>query len=110
MEKLKRKVLGIFTLVMFFSLVFSLLRQIVIFRRMNERLTRKRAELSKLETENQRLKARLEEVNSLQFLKEQAKKILGGETVEEKEKNFPDLRVERKELPNYQKWWRLFVP
>lgn len=113
-----QKLLRIIFFVIFLGFLVNFFRQATIYFRTNRRLTQKEKELKALEEKNRALKVRLEEVQTPKFLEEQARKLLG---VGESRTNATTLSAslsktsetlpeeEETALPNYQKWWRLFV-
>lgn len=102
----------------FLGFIVGVFRQIGIYFRTNRRLALRQKELRELEEKNRALKVRLEEVQSPKFLDEQARKLLGAgdnrgipvglpAVGSEEEKLTPE--VEESILPNYLRWWKLFV-
>jgi len=73
--------------------------------------------LSNLEEKNRQLQERLKEVKSPEFIEKEAREKLGlakpGETVYILPPNVAYLprqeeNIPKEELPNWQKWWKLF--
>lgn len=103
-------------LVLLGSLV-GCLKQASIYFYTNRRLAQKERELKQLEEKNRALKIRLEEVEKPEFLDEQARKLLGMGDASRGASIRPTTAPETKtvtkevksELPNFQKWWQLFV-
>ncbi len=118
-KKLGQKALFLIFLILFFSLLSSSLRQILVYFHTNARVTEKQKELKQLEEENRALKVRFEEVQSPKFLDEQARKLLGVgdakgvmETTSTHESETPEmapLQNKVKELSNPEKWLSLFL-
>ena len=113
MNNFGRKIASVVFLVIILSLSVNFFRQGVVHHRINKRLAKEEETLRALERRNQELKKRLEEVKSSQFLEEEASVILGlGEGRRELVTPTESLNAQKLEepsLPNYEKWWRLFV-
>ncbi len=98
--------------------VYNLVNQIFEAMHSGERLTQAADSLYKLQTENRQLQDKLAQINTPQFIEEQARDKLGlskkGETVV----IIPDDRLNRVlgisrlapevKLPNWLGWWRVF--
>lgn len=100
-------------LVVVISMTAGFIRQILIQRRMDQRLQKRQEEMAGLKRRNQELRAKLQEAESPLFLENQARKMLGLPAVEIKPpptKEIPDLRIkEEKIVPKYKKWLDLFL-
>lgn len=115
-NKVSAKVLHFVLLAVFFSLLVSFLRRIIIYRQITFRFKQKEAEVKSLEEKRRALTARLAEVSDFQFLNEETRKLLGvGSTgMIAREKNAvevyeaPDLLINPATESNYQKWLRFF--
>jgi len=105
---LRQKLLFFAVFALTVSSLIGLLKQLRIHFRLNQRLVQKKEELASLKEKNQALKARLQEVESPEFLDEQAKKLLGRGVMPEEEAATPGLQ-RKLEIPNYQKWLGLFI-
>ena len=113
-----QKLLGIIFFVIFLGFLVNFFRQATIYFRANRRLTQKQKELRALEEKNRALQVRLEEIQSPKFLEEQARKLLGvgdnqaaASSLSASLSKTSEALPEEEEiaLPNYQKWWQLFV-
>lgn len=113
---LTKKVPSLIILVLFLSLLSSCIRQILVNFNTTNQVAKKKKELVQLEEKNQALKVRLEEVESREFLDEQARKILGlgdasaSPKLAEKKVDFPKPLSEEEEKSNWRKWLELFIP
>jgi len=116
LDQKKAKIVHLGLLVVLICSLIGLFRQISIYFYTNRKLAEKEHELRELEVKNQALKVRFEEVQTPEFLEEQAKKLLGmGSQKKEvlSEPTFvPESQVlvgeEKVELSNFQKWLGLF--
>jgi len=97
MNKLGRKILSILFLIILSSLLVNFFRQILVYRRVNRRLFAEKQELQTLEKKNRELKTRLEEIKTQ------------GISVGLTPTQFPNMVLGDDRLPNFKKWWRLFV-
>jgi len=105
---LRQKLLFFATFVLVVSSGISLLKQLTIYPRLDQRLVQKKEELAGLKQKNQALKVKLKEVENPEFLDEQRKKLLGKGKMPQAE---AAIFVSEKnwKMPNYQKWLGLFV-
>lgn len=116
LDQKKAKIVHLGLLVVLICSLIGLFRQVSIYFYTNRKLAEKEHELRELEVKNQALKVRFEEVQTPEFLEEQAKKLLGmGSQKKEvlSEPTFvPESQVlvgeEKVELSNFQKWLGLF--
>lgn len=113
MNSFGRKIISAVFGVVVLSLLVNFFRQGVVYHRINKRLAREKEALKVLEEKNRQLKERLEEVKSPKFLEKEASMILG---LAEDSRGLvtptevPEVqKSEGTPLPNYEKWWRLFV-
>lgn len=115
-NKLNTKIVFAVFLVVLFSSLLGLSRQILVHIRINRRLAQKQSELNTLEKKNLELQKRLKQAQSPEFLQKQANFLLGegekpvsllasspAEIADQKEQ-----ATEEPKLSNSQKWWRLF--
>lgn len=111
MFNLRRKIFLFLLLAVFFSLILSLSRQILIHRRVTRSLADKKEELRTLKKQNQELKERLEEVKSRQFLEEQVRTILGLDSPKITVLPTPpaSLELTAPKISYFEKWRRLFI-
>lgn len=80
-------------------------------------LKQARQELAELNAENERLKLRLDEVQTPEWQEAEIKEKLGygkeGETIlilpKETSSQGPVLSTQGPEIPNWKKWWKLYV-
>ncbi|HUV71771.1 MAG TPA: septum formation initiator family protein [Clostridia bacterium] len=111
---LEKKILFLILLFLFFSLLSSCIRQILVNFNTTNQVAKRQKELAQLEEKNEALRVRLEEVQSREFLDEQARKLLGVGDVSasarppEKSQSVPQKPQEERKLANWQKWFRLF--
>ncbi len=98
---------------------YNLLLQITNATRSSDRLSEAADRVYKLELENRQLKAKLAQIQSPQFIEEQARNKLGlgkaGETIvviaEEKLKQvLGSSQSAQVRLPNFLGWWKVFNP
>ena len=93
-------------LIIFLSLLFSFFRQVFTYKRISKRISEEEQELQTLKKRNIELKNKLEEVKD-QDLENHSS--LGSGTQEQTSVgNIQVIREEKKDIPNYQKWWNLF--
>lgn len=76
-------------------------RQVLVYQRINRRLTDGQNELQALKNRNSDLKLKLEEIKNPNLTAEPASKSDEGKPIER------NLLLNEREMPNYQKWWRL---
>lgn len=107
-NKLSQKILSALFLVVFFSLLISLFRQILVYRHISKRLTEEQKELQNLEERNKELKKRLEAIKTSDLLDNEIKATLdlGNTLTLPLTQELSSLTEPR--MPNYEKWWRLF--
>jgi cell division protein FtsB len=82
-----------------------------------ERVKEVQAEVDQAEAENKRLKAKLSEVQTPEFVEKEARERLGygkeGETIvvvpEQAQIQNSDNKSSNEAEPNWKKWWRLYV-
>lgn len=98
-------------------IAYNLLSQITNAVRSSDRLSGAADKVYRLEAENRQLKAKLVQIQSVQFIEEQARNKLGltkqGETIvvipEEKLRQILGASQSAQvRLPNWSGWWRLF--
>ncbi|MBI2039620.1 septum formation initiator family protein [Candidatus Microgenomates bacterium] len=113
---IKRISLGIAILIMFL-IGYNLINQISDALKSSERLSQEADNLAQLQAQNRQLKEKLSQIQSEEFIEEQARNKLGlakaGETVviipEEKLKEVLGTSESAQiRLPNWLGWWRLF--
>lgn len=95
------------------NLLVGLFKQIISQKKINFYLEQKKAELAKLQEENEQLKKSLEETEKPDFLNKEAGRLFGltadGQPLRESRKTEePNIEVKSIEVPNWQKWLRLF--
>lgn len=114
-KKKGEKLLAIFLILIVVGLLVSFSKQILLQKRLGQKINLRTKELQELETKNQELRAKLKEVESPEFLEKEVKKMLG---IESEEQNLAsvqpgkELRLKFKTfegLPKYKKWLNLFV-
>lgn len=113
-SKLRSVIIGIIIIIFLYNLV----NQIVSTLRSGDRLSEATQKLHELEIENKKLKKRLEEVKTNEFLEREARNKLGLTEEDETLIIIPDQKIEeilnpKKEdaetrLPNWQGWLRVF--
>ena len=113
---IKRVVLGsviLVTLIIAYNLVVQIMQAV----KSGERLSQSAEAVYKLEAKNKELRKKLSQIQSFQFLEEQARNKLGlskaGETVvvipEEKLKTVLGTSASAQiRLPNWLGWWKVF--
>lgn len=112
-----RLILGLLFLLGLY-LIVSFTRDLWVLRQKEKEITQSQLQLEKAKIGNKGLKEELEYVQSEAFIEKEARDKLGmakpGETVLvlpqlEGIVNFVSFgEAEEKELPNWQRWWRLF--
>lgn len=95
------------------SLAVNLVKQFLLYNRLERNLAAKKEALRQLEENNQTLKARLEEVQKPHFAQNEADKLLGEVRWWEVTPTVVPIKPETNlsdeaRLPHYQRWWRLF--
>lgn len=96
------------------SIIIGGFRQLIVNYFTNIKITQKQKELKNLEEKNLALKTRLAEVQSLEFVDEQARKLLQlgdpGRSLGTKPSGSEPITIEKKkeEIANWRKWQRLF--
>jgi cell division protein DivIC len=114
-----KKILIILAIILVLFIAYKLIRQITDAIRSGDRLSSQAETVFNLEAKNKKLKQKLSEVQSKQFIEEQARNKLGlgrsGETVviipDEKLKavlGASNSAYEKPRLPNYLGWFRVF--
>jgi len=116
---IKKVILGA-VILLGLMIVYNLLMQITNAVRSSERLSGAADKVYQLEIENRQLKSKLTQIQSPQFIEEQARNQLGlgkaGETIvviaEEKLKQILEVSqsAQQVRLPNFLGWWRVFNP
>lgn len=96
-----QKLLSVLFLVVFFTLILGLFRQILVYQRINRRLVDGQNELQALKNRNLDLKLKLEEIKNPNLTAEPASKSDERKPIE------GNLLLNEREMPKYQKWWRL---
>jgi cell division protein FtsB len=98
------------------SLIVNFSRKVVNLWRAGKLVEEKKSELIRLKTENQSLRKELERVESPRFIEQAAREKLGlGKEGEVAVIMPPETGLEKtpknleKPVPNWEKWWRLFV-
>ncbi len=100
-------------------MVLNLSRSIWDLWRRRDYLSERQAALSRLKAEQTRLEAELSEVESPEFIEQEARNRLGlgkeGETIvlmpKLQESGIPNQesgKEQQERLPNWKRWWRLF--
>lgn len=95
------------------NLLVGLFKQIISQKKINFYLEQKKAELAKLQEENEKLKKSLEETEKPDFLNKEAGRLFGltrdGQLPEEKiKREEPQSENTPPKIPNWQKWLKLF--
>lgn len=114
---IKKISLGVIILIVL-VIGYNLIKQISDAIKSSERLSQEADSLSQLQDQNKQLKEKLAQIQSPEFIEEQARNKLGlaklGETIvvipEEKLKEVLGASQSAQEvrLPNWLGWWRLF--
>lgn len=112
--KIKGRILAVILLVLALNLTISLLRFISMKKGMDDKLREEMEQLEVQQKKNYELKKKLEYVKSPLFLQEQAQKLLGssvsGQQTAENKQSAPAVnQLMEPEIPNYQKWLKLFI-
>jgi cell division protein FtsB len=101
-----------------FCLIFSFSRDLWTLFQKEKEIEKSQLKLEQLKLENEELQAQLEYVQSQAFIESQAREKLGMAREEETVLMLPEnlgrfeglgkVKEEEENLPNWQKWWKLF--
>jgi cell division protein FtsB len=114
---MKKRLINWLILIIGLSLIISLSRDILRLLRSGERIKLAEEKVYQLEKEQQELLEKKQYYRSVEFIEEEARNKLGlarpGETIVILPPNIPKILGQQEEkpteeLPNWQKWWRLF--
>lgn len=116
LDQKKAKIIHFGLLAVFICSFIGLFRQVSIYFYTNRKLAEKEQELRGLEEKNQALKVRFEEIQSPEFLEEQAKKLLGMGSPKKEVLSEPTsvpgpvilVNEKKNKRSNFQKWLELF--
>lgn len=113
-NKVKSGLMLFLSLAILFSFILSLKKQLTAQRQIGRNLAKKQTELKQLEEENERLSKRLKETEEPGFADKEAARLLGiaennVPVAISKEEETEKEVIFTPEIPNYQKWFKLFV-
>jgi len=112
-SNLRRKIIWLVLLIVTINFTLSFVRQLYKYKNLVLLVKERQEQKKKLEEENVRLVKQLELVESPEFLKEETAKLLGYSVKKEDEeqsgKSGAINQILQNKIPNYEKWWRLFV-
>lgn len=111
---MKTKLLNLFIIIIGLLLIVNLTRSLSQLVKSWEKMDQVKKEITMTQKKNEELKAKLEKVQSQEFIEEVARNKLGlakeGEVVVILPAIEPEATkaAEEKNIPNWQKWWKLF--
>jgi len=114
---MKKRLINLLILIIGISLIVSLSRDILRLLKAGERIKLAEQKVSQLEKEQPELLGKRQYYQSEEFIEEEARNKLGlsrpGETIVILPPNVGEIlgqkeKTSEKEIPNWQRWWRLF--